>query len=79
MAGSFIYVNCPAISHGEWHPFSIIQVPGTGLTAAFYAEVVSSCALMIIQSKSANDDGTESFPCQPTGMLNRVIPDRESK
>ncbi|CAN0469569.1 unnamed protein product, partial [Scytosiphon promiscuus] len=27
-AGSYIYVNSPLISRSEWHPFSIIQVPG---------------------------------------------------
>ncbi|CAN0546937.1 unnamed protein product, partial [Ectocarpus sp. 12 AP-2014] len=26
-AGSYIYVNCPAIDRAEWHPFSLIPVP----------------------------------------------------
>eukprot|EP00752_Nemacystus_decipiens_P012303 g10908.t1 len=39
-AGSYIYVNSPAISRAEWHPFSIIQVPGKTPKAAFYAEAV---------------------------------------
>lgn len=39
-AGSYIYVNCPAISRGEWHPFSLIPVPGIDSRAAFYAEAV---------------------------------------
>ena len=30
------------ISRSEWHPFSIIQVPGTTPRAAFYAEAVSA-------------------------------------
>lgn len=42
MAGSYIYVNSPTISRSEWHPFSIIQVPGTTPKAAFYAEAVST-------------------------------------
>ena len=29
------------ISRSEWHPFSIIQVPGKESRAAFYAEAVS--------------------------------------
>lgn len=41
-AGSYIYVNAPTIGRSEWHPFSIIQVPGETPTAAFYAEAVSS-------------------------------------
>ncbi|CAN0424565.1 unnamed protein product, partial [Laminaria digitata] len=40
-AGSYIYVNSLMISRSEWHPFSIIQVPGKGSRAAFYAEAVS--------------------------------------
>ena len=40
-AGSYIYVNAPVISRSEWHPFSIIQVPGGVPRAAFYAEAVS--------------------------------------
>lgn len=40
-AGSYIYVNSPMISRSEWHPFSIIQVPGVVSRAAFYAEAVS--------------------------------------
>lgn len=39
-AGSYIYVNSPMINRHEWHPFSIIQVPGTA-KATFYAEAVS--------------------------------------
>lgn len=39
-AGSYIYVNCPAIDRAEWHPFSLIPVPGATLRAAFYAEAV---------------------------------------
>ncbi|CAN0405309.1 unnamed protein product, partial [Hapterophycus canaliculatus] len=39
-AGSFIYVNCPTISRSEWHPFSIIHVPGDTPKAAFYVEAV---------------------------------------
>ncbi|CAM9880283.1 unnamed protein product [Scytosiphon promiscuus] len=39
-AGSYIYVNCPAIDRAEWHPFSLIPVPGAPLRAAFYAEAV---------------------------------------
>eukprot|EP00904_Undaria_pinnatifida_P005548 jgi/Undpi1/2122/HiC_scaffold_12.g05508.m1 len=39
-AGSYIYVNSPTISRSEWHPFSIIQVPGKAPRAAFYAEAV---------------------------------------
>ena len=40
-AGSYIYVNSPMISRSEWHPFSIIQVPGSPPRATFYAEAVS--------------------------------------
>ena len=40
-AGSYIYVNSPTISRSEWHPFSIIPVPGRTHKAAFYAEAVS--------------------------------------
>ena len=43
-AGSYIYVNSPTISRSEWHPFSIIQVPGKVPRAAFYVEVVSGYA-----------------------------------
>eukprot|EP00903_Cladosiphon_okamuranus_P007702 g7464.t1 len=39
-AGSYIYVNCPAIDRSEWHPFSLIPVPGATSRAAFYAEAV---------------------------------------
>ncbi|CBN78808.1 putative respiratory burst oxidase homolog protein [Ectocarpus siliculosus] len=39
-AGSYIYVNCPAIDRAEWHPFSLIPVPGVTSRAAFYAEAV---------------------------------------
>eukprot|EP00904_Undaria_pinnatifida_P005570 jgi/Undpi1/2142/HiC_scaffold_12.g05528.m1 len=39
-AGSYIYVNSPTISRSEWHPFSIIQVPGRVPRATFYAEAV---------------------------------------
>eukprot|EP00752_Nemacystus_decipiens_P012016 g10651.t2 len=39
-AGSYIYVNCPAIDRAEWHPFSLIPVPGATSRAAFYAEAV---------------------------------------
>ncbi|CAN0019892.1 unnamed protein product, partial [Ectocarpus sp. 13 AM-2016] len=39
-AGSYIYVNCPAIDRAEWHPFSLIPVPGVASRAAFYAEAV---------------------------------------
>lgn len=41
-AGSYIYVNSPTISRSEWHPFSIIQVPGKVPRAAFYVEAVST-------------------------------------
>lgn len=44
-AGSYIYVNAPIISRVEWHPFSIIQVPGESSKAAFYAEAVSSLSV----------------------------------
>lgn len=30
------------ISRSEWHPFSIIQVPGSPPRAAFYAEAVGN-------------------------------------
>lgn len=40
-AGSYIYVNSPTIARSEWHPFSIIQVPGKANRAAFYVEAVS--------------------------------------
>ena len=40
-AGSYVYVNSPMISTSEWHPFSIIQVPGDPPRATFYAEAVS--------------------------------------
>ncbi|CAN0432723.1 unnamed protein product [Scytosiphon promiscuus] len=39
-AGSYIYVNSPMISRNEWHPFSIIQLPGDLPRATFYAEAV---------------------------------------
>ncbi|CAN0448170.1 unnamed protein product, partial [Scytosiphon promiscuus] len=39
-AGSYIYVNAPMISRNEWHPFSIIQLPGAVPRATFYAEAV---------------------------------------
>ncbi|CAM9830722.1 unnamed protein product [Sphacelaria rigidula] len=48
-AGSYIYVNCRAISLGEWHPFSIIPVPGDSNTAAFYAEVVGDWTRALFQ------------------------------
>ena len=49
-AGSYLYVNCPAISRGEWHPFSLIPVPGTDSRAAFYAEAVRLYFLQYITS-----------------------------
>ncbi|CAN0430143.1 unnamed protein product, partial [Laminaria digitata] len=40
-AGSYIYVSSPMINRHEWHPFSIIQLPGSVPKAIFYAEAVS--------------------------------------
>lgn len=47
-AGSYIYVNSPMISRSEWHPFSIIQVPGEVSRATFYAEAVRGEAAPIV-------------------------------
>ncbi|CAM9785957.1 unnamed protein product [Scytosiphon promiscuus] len=38
--GAYIQVNCPAISAGEWHPFSIFPVPGSRPRAGFHVEAV---------------------------------------
>jgi len=49
-AGSYIYVNSPTISRSEWHPFSIIEVPGKTPKAAFYAEAVSSLLSQLLRA-----------------------------
>lgn len=38
--GSYIQVNCPAISAKEWHPFSMFPVPGPRPRGGFYVEAV---------------------------------------
>ena len=40
-AGSYVHVNCPAISASEWHPFSLFPVPGPQERAGFHVEAVS--------------------------------------
>ncbi|CAM9369134.1 unnamed protein product [Hapterophycus canaliculatus] len=53
-AGSYIYVNCPAIDRAEWHPFSLIPVPGAPFRAAFYAEAVGDWTKELFRLGLAN-------------------------
>jgi len=64
-AGSYIYVNSPTISRSEWHPFSIIQVPGKTPKAAFYAEAVShppfpGCCVRCIRQREGGEREREN-------------------